>query len=70
MEKVIDNGGLVLGVLGLLVCALSGLIRLGGSFYFIGFETNTLFQAGTTLMIAACVLKLQAISMGRSHLMV
>ena len=65
MEKFIDNAGLALGVTGLLVCALSGVVRLAGSFYFLGFEAITLFQVGTTLMIAACVLKLQAMSMGR-----
>ena len=70
MEKYIDNSGLVLGIVGLLMCGLSGVIRLGGSFYFMGFETNTLFQAGTSLMIAACVLKLQAMSMGRARSMV
>lgn len=70
MEKYIDISGLVLGVVGLLVCGLSGVIRLGGSFYFMGFETNTLFQAGTTFMIAACVLKLQAMSMGKPRLTV
>jgi len=67
MEKYIDSSGLILGIVGLLVCALSGVIRLAGSFYFMGFETNTLFQAGTTFMIAACVLKLQAMSMGRTR---
>lgn len=65
MIKQIDNLGLVLGALGILACIISGVVRLAGQHYLAGFEANTLFEAGTSLMIAACVFKLQAISMSR-----
>lgn len=65
MVKQIDNAGLVLGVLGILLCLLTGIARLASEYYLLGFQTITLFNAGTTLMIAACVLKLQAISMSK-----
>lgn len=65
MVKQIDGAGLVLGIVGILLCLLTGIVRLIGEYYLLGFQTITLFNAGTTLMIAACVLKLQAISMSK-----
>ena len=59
MYRFIDVVGLVAGVAGLLVCLVSGALRLSGIWEFQGFDLLTLFIAGIALMVAACFLKLQ-----------
>ena len=63
MEKTIDIIGSVLGVLGILVCLLAGVSRVVGSHYLLGFETITLFIGGISIMVAACLAKLQGVSL-------
>ena len=62
MENVILYGWRILAVLGLLLCLLSGVLRLGEpSFVLEGFELATIFDVGVGLMVAACLAKLHLI---------
>jgi len=59
MDDLLKHGGNAIAILGITICAITGLARLFGAYYLFGFQTITLFDAGTTLLIAACVIKLQ-----------
>ncbi len=58
MGKIIDKLGQLSAVVGFLLCAVAGVLRLAGNYTFSGFEVNTLLQAGVALMVAACVIRL------------
>lgn len=60
MEKILDMGGILAGVLGILLCGAAGASRVMGSYYFMSYEAMTVFNAGTSLMVMACLLKLYA----------
>lgn len=62
MYKLINHLGSVVGLLGVLVCAVSGLARISGSFYLGGYAATTLFSAGVGMMVLACLLKLEALA--------
>ena len=53
----------IVGALAVLICLVAGLVRVTGSYYLADFEVLTLFNAGTALMIFACLLKLQVLQM-------
>lgn len=61
MDRVLRIVGNVLAVLGVLICLLSGLARLAGGYYLLGFETMTLYIGGIGIMVMACLAKLQRI---------
>lgn len=61
MDRVLRIVGNVLAVLGVLICLLSGLARLAGGYYLLGFETMTLYIGGVGIMVMACLAKLQRI---------
>ena len=46
--------GRLLGVVGLAVCAVSGIARLAGRYTLDGFPVVTLFQGGIALLVAGC----------------
>jgi len=46
---------------GLLTCLFSGLLRLSGSYYILGFQTLTLYQAGIGIILTSVLLKLELI---------
>jgi len=58
MNKIINNLGLLVGVVGLLICLIAGVTRVLGHHYFAGFETLTLLNAGVSMMVSACMIKL------------
>ena len=62
MNKVLDIVGNVAAVVGILACLVAGGGRLAGSFYLFGFEAATLFLGGIAIMVAACLAKLQSLS--------
>jgi len=66
MLKPLSLTGSISGVLGILLCAISGLARVSGSFYLLGYEATTIFTVGTGMMVFACLLKLELLSR-RSH---
>jgi len=63
MADVMDKLGSIAGVAGLIVCLLTGLMRLGDSFYLGPVPLETIFLAGGALMVAACYFKLEALSL-------
>lgn len=46
--------GRLAGASGFLLCAVSIVLRISGQYVFWGLELGTLFQAGTSGMIAGC----------------
>ena len=62
MQQLLTLSGHIAAVLGILLCAASGLARLSGSYHLAGYEATTLFMVGTGVMVFACVVKLEALS--------
>ena len=62
MWKLIEIAGNVAGVVGLLVCLISGGTRVMGQFYLLGYEAMTLFVGGIGLMVAGCLAKTHLLS--------
>ncbi len=58
MENLIEKLGYFTGIIGFLLCALAGGMRVTGMFYLLNFEAITLLQAGIALMVFACMLRL------------
>lgn len=46
--------GRLSGFAGALLCLLSILLRLGGTYWLAGFQVGTLLSAGTALMVFGC----------------
>ncbi len=51
--------GSVVGWAGVLVCGVSGLVKLLGSYYFLGMETQTIFIVGIGLIATGILAKLE-----------
>ena len=64
MRQVLNRAGSAAGVAGIMVCAVSGAVRVSGGFYLAGFESTTIFTAGMGLMLLACLLKLESLTSG------
>ena len=62
MEKGLDLLGNIIGVAGVLVTLVAGISRLLGSYHLLGFELVTLFIGGIALMVMACLIKLQQLT--------
>lgn len=45
-------------ILGILLCVVAGIARVSGSYYFLGYESMTIFLAGAGIMLVACLAKL------------
>lgn len=65
MDALLDRGGSVLGVLGVILCVLAGVVRLLGSYAVLGFDMFTLFNVGMGLMVTACLAKLHLLTRRR-----
>ena len=52
--------GRLLGVAGLVICAIAGAARLVGRYTLGGFPVITLFEGGTALLVAGCFFLLLA----------
>jgi hypothetical protein len=46
--------GRLVGVVGIVVCAVAGLARLSGHYTLGGFPAITLFEGGTAALVAGC----------------
>ena len=46
--------GRLLGIVGIVACAVAGLARLSGHYTLSGFPAITLFQGGTAALVAGC----------------
>jgi hypothetical protein len=62
MSQLLNLAARATGVVGALSCALAGTMRVSGNYYLAGYEVTTLFTVGTSLMVFACLLKLEALS--------
>ncbi|MGD1983532.1 MAG: hypothetical protein PVF93_06455 [Chromatiaceae bacterium] len=51
----------IVAAIGIVACAASGLNRLLGNYYFLGFEAMTFFSGGIALMVFAALIKLYVI---------
>ena len=63
MEKGIDLIATLAGVVGVLLCTVSAITRLGGVLSYAGSEMGTWFVVGIALVAVGCFGKLQAMSM-------
>jgi hypothetical protein len=61
MRQLLTLSGHITAVLGVLLCALSGLSRVSGVYYLAGYESTTVFTVGTGLMVFACLVKLETL---------
>jgi hypothetical protein len=61
MDALLWTGRLA-GVIGVLVCALAVVVRLGGNYLFAGYQVGTLFLAGIGAMVAGCFCLLWALA--------
>ena len=55
MDEALLWLGRLMGVVGVVVCALALVVRLSGQYTFGGFEIGTLFLGGTAAMVAGCL---------------
>jgi len=66
MDKIIVQGGNVVGLAGVLLTAVAGGARVMGHFYLGGFEAMTLFVGGMGLMLMGCVALLHLLTKQRA----
>lgn len=59
MYKYLALAGSVAGVLGVIICLISGLARIAGYYYLDDFQSTTVFNMGVGLMVFACLVKLE-----------
>ncbi len=64
MKQWLSYASHAAGLLGILLCLVSGLARIAGGFYVADFEATTLFMVGVGLMVFACLLKLEVLLRG------
>jgi len=55
LQKFLLWVGRLAGLLGVLICAVAILARLGGTFQVMNFATWTVFQAGVATMVLGCL---------------
>ena len=55
MNDVLLWVGRVAGVVGALLCVAAIAIRIGGQFWFAGYQTGTLLLAGSAAMVGGCL---------------
>ena len=66
MDRIIEVVGNVAGAVGVLVCLVSGLVRITGVFYLGGVQLMPVFTAGTALMVMGCLAKLHVLTRRRT----
>jgi hypothetical protein len=54
MNALLHKGGQLIGLIGILLMAVSVVARLAGMFWVAGFATGTLMQAGIGLVCVGC----------------
>lgn len=66
MKEILIQLGNIAAILGVLLCAVSALVRVAGYFYLGGFELMSLFVGGMGLMVGACLAKLHVLEKTQS----
>jgi len=59
MDRLISVVGNMAAIIGLLMCLISGAVRLMGDFHLSGYSAMTIFLTGTAFMVLACLAKLE-----------
>lgn len=59
MKQIVSVFGSLVGWAGVILCLVVGLMKLGGSYYVLGYEAMTLFSVGIGLIAAGCLAKLE-----------
>lgn len=62
MHQVLTFTSNIAALVGILLCTISGITRLGGSYHLAGYEATTLFTVGIGVMVFACLVKLEVLS--------
>lgn len=60
MDRLMLLAGRISGIVGLVLCAFSGMLRLAGHYVLGGYQLTTLMQAGIAGLAAGCFLLLWA----------
>jgi len=62
MDKLIDASGNAAAAVGIVICLVTGVVRLAGGYYLFGYESITLFTGGIALMVMGCLAKLHLLT--------
>ena len=62
MYKNLALAGSISGILGALICFTAGLARIAGYYYLAGYQSTTVFNVGVGMMVFACLVKLETLS--------
>ena len=66
MKNLLELLGNAAAVLGVLACLVAGLVRALGIYAIVGgFDAMTLFIGGMGFMVAACLVKIHLLGLGR-----
>jgi hypothetical protein len=60
--KILQGLGLLGGLVGLALCLVSVVARLGGTYWLAGFQVGTLMQAGIAALAGGCFMLLVFLS--------
>lgn len=61
-QQILTIAGNAAAILGIVLCGVTGLARLTGTFFLAGMELGTLFLGGIALMVLACLVKLHVLT--------
>ena len=61
MQQLFTLTGSIAAVFGMLLCAVSGLVRISGLYYLAGYQSTTIFMVGIGVMVFACLVKLEVL---------
>lgn len=59
MKNFLSMVGSIVGWLGVLICFVSGMMKLVGSYHLFDYETMTLFTVGIAMIVTGCLAKLE-----------
>lgn len=66
MYKYLTLAGFISGIVGMVICLISGLARIAGTYYLADYQSTTVFNMGVGLMVFACLVKLETMATSRS----
>ncbi|TVS10644.1 MAG: hypothetical protein EA417_18810 [Gammaproteobacteria bacterium] len=61
MDKILDAAGNLLALAGIIVCSITVLARLMGTFFLAGFELKVWFLVGIGILVTALLAKVQVL---------
>ena len=61
MDKILNTIGNLLALGGILICGITVLARLMGSFFLVGFELKVWFIVGVGVLVTAVLAKVQVL---------